>query len=342
MNAGALPAAGLCTAASVLLLTVAAFGADSASTGEGSEAFGLISEQVILIATVVATAASLPALIEFLVDRRKRKERIALSLDDLTVADLDVRLAGLDELLADIADLIDRAKNPEAYASLKVGNEILIVGPDQSGKKALAQRIARDAGMHRLIVVYNARNADALTKAKSLIQRYRRQKVMLLLPRLDLAVEHENEEALAELDTLVNTSSGKSNVLVVGTTVKFRPGDIMDSMFGIVLALPGTPPAEAPARPLADDVRRLLADVAKFYLAEAHASGALLSGIGEPEAIERIARTARNPADVEDIIMLARTTALYRQRTAVTRTPEITAETIDKSVRRVIVSAATG
>ena len=145
----------------------------------------LISDQILLIATVIGAVATLPTLIEFLIDRRKRKERIALSLDDLDVDDLDVRLAGLDVLLQDIADLIDRAKNPEAYASLQVGNEILIVGPSLSGKKALAYKIAKEAGMDRLIVVYNARNADALAKAKSLIQHYRRQKVMLLLPRLD-------------------------------------------------------------------------------------------------------------------------------------------------------------
>src|SRR5215475_12498445 len=148
----------------------------------------LISDQILLIATVIGAVATLPTLIEFLIDRRKRKERIALSLDDLDVDDLDVRLAGLDVLLQDIADLIDRAKNPEAYASLQVGNEILIVGPSLSGKKALAYKIAKEAGMDRLIVVYNARNADALAKAKSLIQHYRRQKVMLLLPRLDNVV----------------------------------------------------------------------------------------------------------------------------------------------------------
>ena len=151
--------------------------------GEGG-AVTLVSNQIILIATVVGAVATLPTLIEFLIDRRKRKERIALSLDDLPVADLEVRLAGLDGLLADIADLIDRARHPEAYASLKIGNEILIIGPAASGKKTLAQRIARDAGMERLIIVYNARNADALTSAKSLLQRYRRHKVMLLLPRL--------------------------------------------------------------------------------------------------------------------------------------------------------------
>jgi hypothetical protein len=284
--------------------------------------------------------ATLPTLIEFLIDRRKRKERIALSLDDLAVADLDVRLAGLDALLADIVDLIDRAKHPEAYASLKIGNEILIIGPAASGKKTLAQRIAKDAGMDRLIIVYNARNADALTSAKSLLQRYRRHKVMLLLPRLDNVVEDEDEEILAELDALIETTTERSNVQVVGTAVGFEPGGLLDNMFGIVLALPGTPVKHAREHPIPDDARRMLIEVARFYLAEAKADGFALIGLDEAALVERIARTARNPADVADIIVLAETTALHRQRTGVAKLPEINAEIVEKSIRRVIVTPA--
>ena len=200
--------------------------------------------------------ATLPALIEFLIDRRKRKERIALSLDDLDVGDIDVPLAGLDGLLRDIADLIDRAKHPDAYDTLRVGNEILIIGPNLNGKKALARRIAKEAGMDRLIVVYNPRNADALAKAKSLIVHYRRQKVMLLLPRLDHVAEHEDDEVFAELDALIDTTSNLSNTLVVGTAVVFEPNGLLDNMFGIVLALPGTPLAARTNKALISPRRR--------------------------------------------------------------------------------------
>jgi hypothetical protein len=313
-----------------------AFGQDN---GEGG-AVTLVSDQIILIATVIGAVATLPTLIEFLIDRRKRKERIALSLDDLTVADLEVRLAGLDALLADIVDLIDRAKHPEAYASLKIGNEILIIGPAASGKKTLAQRIAKDAGMDRLIIVYNARNADALTSAKSLLQRYRRHKVMLLLPRLDHVVEDEDEEVLAELDALIETTTERSNVQVVGTAVDFEPGGLLDNMFGIVLALPGTPVKHAREHPVPDDTRRMLVEVARFYLAEAKTDGFALIGLDEAALVDRIARTARNPADVADIIVLAETTALHRQRTGVAKSPEITSEIVEKSIRRVIVTPA--
>jgi len=305
-----------------------------------SDTASLISDQIILIATVLGTVAALPTLIEFLIDRRKRRERIALSLDDIAVADLDVRLAGLDQLLVDIADLIDRAKNPDVYASLKVGNEILIIGPTLCGKKALAHKIAREAGMDRLIVVYNARNADALTKAKSLIQHYRRQKVMLLLPRLDNVVEHEDEEALAELDALIDTSSSMSNVQVVGTAVDFQPGGMLDNMFGIVLALPGSPVGHVREHALSDEARRMLVDVARFYLEQTKAAGFTLSGLDDQAVIDRITRVARNPADVEDITVLAQTTALYRQRIGATKMPEVTGETIERSIRRVIVTPA--
>jgi hypothetical protein len=300
----------------------------------------LISDQIILIATVVGAVATLPTLIEFLIDRRKRKERIALSIDDLEVADLDVRLAGLDALLRDIADLIDRAKNPEAYASLQVGNEILIVGPNLSGKKSLAYRIAKDAGMDRLIVVYNARNADALTKAKSLVQHYRRQKVMLLLPRLDNVVDNEDEEVLAELEALVDTSTNMSNVQVIGTAVDFEPGGLLDNMFGIVLTLPGTPVAHSREHPLGDDARRLLVDVARFYLASTKDAGFALDGLDDEAVVDRITHAARNPADIEDITVLAQTTARYRQRTGLTKTPQITTEILERSIRRVIVTPA--
>src|SRR5262249_12660294 len=249
----------------------------------------------------------------------------------------DVRLAGLDALLRDIADLIDRAKNPEAYASLQVGNEILIVGPSLSGKKALAYKIAKEAGMNRLIVVYNARNADALAKAKSLIQHYRRQKVMLLLPRL-ATVTDDDEEVLAELEALVDTSTTMRNVQVVGTAVDFEPSGLLDNLFGIVLTLPGTPVAHAREHALRDDARRLLVDVACFYLAAARDAGFALDGLDDRAVVDRITQAARSPADVEDITVMAQTTALYRQRKGLTKTPQITSDILERSIRRVIVT----
>lgn len=307
-----------------------------------STALTLLAEQIILIATVIGMVAALPTLIEFWIDRRKRRERIALSLDDLDVAEIDTPLAGLDGLLREIADLIDRAKHPDAYDTLRVGNEILIIGPNLNGKNALARRIAKDAGLDRLIIVYNPRSADALAKAKSLIWHYRRRKVMLLLPRLDHVAEHEDDEVFAELDALIDTTSSLSNVLVVGTAVRFEPNGLLDNMFGIVLALPGTPlaPQQQRGQDVADEARRVLLEVAQFYLQQATGGGYILQDIDEPAAVQRIGDAARSAADVEDIVVLCQTTAIYRKRSGITAVPEITAEIIEKSIRRVIVTQA--
>ena len=84
----------------------------------------------------------------------------------------------------------------------------------------------------------------------------------------------------------------------------------------------------------------MLVEVARFYLAEAKADGFALVGLDEAALVDRIARTARNPADVADIIVLAERTALYRQRTGAAKSPEISAEIVEKSIRRVVVTPA--
>ncbi|HEY0757622.1 MAG TPA: hypothetical protein VGD59_00005, partial [Acidisarcina sp.] len=71
----------------------------------------LLTEELLVFATVVGSVAALPAFIEFVADRRKRRERVYLSLEDVPVSSLNPRLAGMDELLAGIADLIDRARS---------------------------------------------------------------------------------------------------------------------------------------------------------------------------------------------------------------------------------------
>ena len=67
---------------------------------------------------------------------RKRKERIDLSLEDEVASALSrPRVAGMDDLLTNIADLIDRARNPSAYQDLKIGNEVLIIGPTNTRER---------------------------------------------------------------------------------------------------------------------------------------------------------------------------------------------------------------
>jgi hypothetical protein len=304
----------------------------------GSDSALLLTEEILVLATIVGSVAALPAFIEFVSDLRKRRERVYLSLDDVPVSSLSPRLAGLEDLLAGIADLVDRARTPSAYQDLKIGNEVLIIGPNQSGKKSLAQRIAQMAGMERLVTVYNPRDSDALAKAKGIVRGYKRKKVMLLLPRIDLAYQMGDPELLAELDALIETTSEHPNVLVVATTVWFASNTDLDNMFGIKLALPGAGlnPADRPE--ISAEEERMLSEVAHFYLAEAQRRGFQLSGMTEDEFRARILDVVVNPAEIEDIVVLCETTALYRKRTRQTANTIFTREILETAIARVVAS----
>jgi len=295
-------------------------------------------EQVAAFGAVLEAIVLLPILLEFLGERRKRRHNVELSLEVTEVAGLDASLAGLDELLEDIRDLIDRARYPEAYAELSLGNEILIAGAALSGKKTLARRIAKDAKFDRIITVYNPRNTDALARAKYLARRARNKKVMLLLPRLDLINEREDEELVVELDALIEAISELSHALVVGTTCRYMPNGEIDNLFGIALTLPGAPIEASPQPPLLAETHRMLAGVAEFYLDRALHGGYRLADISRDGFIARVLMSATNPAQIEDLIVLCQTSAIYRQRIKETRDRQITSEILEIALRRVVVS----
>ncbi len=303
----------------------------------GSDQALLITEQLLVFATVIGSVGMLPALIEFVSDRRKTKERIDLSLEDEPVDALRPRLAGMDELLASIEDLVDRARHPEVYEDLKIGNEVLIIGPAQSGKKSLAQTIAKRTGMERLVTVYNPRDSDALAEAKSLVRGYKWKRVMLLLPRIDLAYKESDPEVLAELDALIESTSERANVLVVATATTFVPDSDLDNTFGIKLVLPGAEVLETDRREIPEDAQRMLADVAAFYLSEARRRGFALEGMADAEYCRAVLDGAMNPAEIEDIVTLCETTALYRRRTKQTAKLVITPEILETAIGRVVV-----
>ena len=240
-------------------------------------------------------------------------------------------------MLNSIADLIDRARNPAAYQDLKIGNEVLIIGPNQTGKKSLAQRIAQLAGMDRVVTVFNPRDSDALAKAKSLVRGYKWQKVMLLLPRIDLAYQQGDPEVLTELDALIETTSERQNVLVAATTVSFEANSDLDNIFGIKLVLPGAKVGKAHREEIPEDAQRMLAEVTNFYLAEAKRRGFVLQGLDEQAFCERILENVINPAEVEDIVALCETTALYRKRSKQTTDLVFTSEILDLAMARVVV-----
>jgi len=297
----------------------------------------LITEEMLVFATVIGSAAALPVLIEFITERRKRKERIDLSLEDEPVSALHPRLAGMDGLLDGIADLIDRARNPAAYGELKIGNEVLIIGPNQSGKKSLAQKIAILAGMERIVTVYNPRDSDALAKAKGLVRGYKRPKVLLLLPRIDLAYQQSNPELLTELDALIETTSERQNVLVIATTVSFEADSDLDNMFGIKIALPGAQVKHRSRGEIPDDAQRVLAEVARYYLDTAIARGFRLEAMTPEAFCGRILQAVINPAEIEDIVVLCETAALYRKRKRDEAALKFTADILETAIRRVVV-----
>jgi hypothetical protein len=297
----------------------------------------LITEELLVFATVVGSAAALPVLIEFITERRKRKERIDLSLEDEPVSALHPRLAGMDGLLDGIADLIDRARNPSVYGELKIGNEVLIIGPNQSGKKSLAQKIAILAGMERIVTVYNPRDSDALAKAKGLVRGYKRSKVLLLMPRIDLAYQQSNPELLTELDALIETTSERQNVLVIATTVTFEADSDLDNMFGIKIALPGAEVKHRSRGEIAPEAQRVLAEVARYYLDTAISGGFQLQDMTAEAFCGRILQAVINPAEIEDIVVLCETAALYRKRKRDETALKITADILETAIRRVVV-----
>jgi hypothetical protein len=303
----------------------------------GNNSALLYTEQVLVFAVFVGSVAALPAFIEFVSEVRKRKERIDLSLEDEMVSTIRPRFAGMDALLASIADLIDRARNPGAYQDLKIGNEVLIIGPSQTGKKSLAQRIAQLAGMDRIVTVFNPRDSDALAKAKSLVRGYKRQKVMLLLPRIDLAYQQGDPEVLTELDALIETTSERQNVLVAATTVSFEANSELDNIFGIKLVLPGANVGKTHKLDIPEESERMLQEVATYYLNEAQRRGFVLQGMDERNFCDRILESVINPAEVEDIVALCETTALYRKRSKQTNELLFTQEILELAMARVVV-----
>jgi len=303
----------------------------------GGDAALLITEQLLVFATVVGSVAALPSFIEFISELRKRRERIDLSLEDEPVEALRPRLAGMDSLLESIEDLVDRARHPEVYEELKIGNEVLIIGPHQSGKKSLAHTLAKRSGMERLVTVYNPRDSDALAKAKSLVRGYKWQKVMLLLPRIDLAYKESDPEVLAELDALIESTSERANVLVVATATSFEPDSDLDNSFGIKLALPGAEVLEVHRREIPEDAQQMLAEVAQFYLGEAQRRGFALKNLSPEEFCRRVLEGAMNPAEIEDIVVLCETTALFRRRTRAASALVITPQILETAIGRVVI-----
>lgn len=330
-----------------LLAAVAAVAGDpttvaaAAEAGEeGARTVSFLGEQLIVLATVVATIAALPELIEFLMDRRKRRERVALSLDYSPPPVIPVVLAGLEELEAGIEDLVDCARHPESYRFGNRDNEILIIGRTMSGRRSLALRFAQRAALDRVMTVYNTRHAEVLSEAKRLIERGRRERVMLLLPDLDLAFGRDDDDLRAELMALIETASGHDHITVVATATNFVPDSELDNLFAIKLVMPGTMLEEVTIRGPGRDANRVHIAVATHYLRQAMSNGLHLKGLDEEQVVRAITARVSNPGEIRDIINLALVASTWHQRQTHDPHPYLTRFTLEASLGRVVVNAS--
>jgi hypothetical protein len=125
-------------------------------------------------------------------------------------------------------------------------------------------------------------------------------------------------------------------VLVIATTVSFEANSDLDNIFGIKLSLPGAKVDAADRLEIPDDAERMLAEVASFYLREAQRRGFQLHGMTEEEFRARVLECAMNPAEIEDIVVLCQTTALYRKRTKKAPATTFTREILETAIGRVV------
>jgi hypothetical protein len=301
-----------------------------------------------LLVETALVVVLVPELLRYRAEMRKTEERIGLNIETFDPRKNTQRVFGLDHITDDIRDLIDRAKNQAAYAGIDVGNEILIVGPEQSGKKALAAHIAKLADIGRAIVVHNPRDADVLGRAKRMIEnrpsfwkraarratfrqsRPNTEKTLLLLPGLDSANDNKGEAWCDLLEALIEISSSLPHVLVVGTVKRYKRDGEVASWFGTVLPLPNK------------DSRNwniMVREVAEGFLQEAIRENYRLTGMEAEAFITRILDVKPNPAEVKDIFAQCKTLATFEQRDGKEAGLLLTPEKLDVAIERVLPKA---
>ena len=281
--------------------------------------------------------------------QRNIRDRVEVNLEILNLRYNQQPVYGLQDIIDSISDIIDRIRTPEPYQkamSIVSGNEILIAGSTQTGKKALALEIARQAGIQRAIVVYNPRDAEALARAKKLINaspnRARRlwrsvcQKVtqhqpkttLLLLPGLDEEINGQKNEAWRDqLEALIETASSKPHILVVGTTTHYHSTNDVASWFGTVIEFPD---------PDSPEWQVMVNAIAGGFLEATQKSGYTLHDITSSKFITDMLARKPTPAEIQDIFVHCQTQAIYLWRQEPSRTLALTPAILDRAIRRVI------
>lgn len=305
--------------------------------------FGLLTEQLIVLATVAGAVAAMPALLEWLAERRRRREFLALSLDEVDLRTREVRSAGLDPLVAENADLIDAIRSPERYPkAATTGNEILILGVPMSGRKSLALRLAQEAGLQRALVLHNAANVDALAWSRDRILRMRGVTWLLLIPNLDrVFARADDDEVVSQLEALVEASSEQRNIVVIATADSLVPDSTLDNLFGIKLLMPGTTAVLPRTPPRSNDALAYHRAVAEHYVkrfAEHQVQFSGIQGLDRDAFIARLLSLVSNPAEIEDICTLCLNAAIFRSHHGGSRT--IDAGIIDRALARTLVGVS--
>ncbi|MBV8061405.1 MAG: hypothetical protein JO126_00495 [Alphaproteobacteria bacterium] len=289
-----------------------------------------------LLAETAIAIVLAPEFIRHLAQRSEREARIALNIETIDPRKAKQPIFGLEPLSAQIGDVIDRARDPAAYANLDVGNEILIVGPEQSGKKALALHIGKLAAMRRAIIVYNPRDADVLARAKHMLERTRKppgrysaEKTLLILPGLDPAYGNKGEAWCDQLEALIETASNLPHVLIIGTVNAYERKGEVANWFGTILTLPAQGSAAW---------RSMIYAIADGFMDSAlqEAPRCTLSGLDRTAFIGRVMQTDPTPAEVKDIFAQCETLATFRQRKGQTATNIITPDILDVAIERVV------
>jgi len=303
----------------------------------------------------------------YLEKRRSIEERVALNIERTDLTHITQPVYALDKLLESIADLIDRVREPELYKNIRAGNEILIVGSPQGGKKALAFEIARLAGIHSAITVYNPRDPETLIHAKKLIEKKpkliernwrlvsrsvtRRPTELLLLPGLNDVNIITGEAWHDQLEALIEAASNLPHVLVIGTTDKYTPTGSVASWFGTVLEIPsehsGEPsstqgqlnlPSTSTGR---GEWEEMIGKIAQGYLDSALKENYILKETSVKSFIKKILKVRPSPAEIQDIFAHLMTLAVYMKKTQKETDLVFTDTSLKTAIRRVIRPANT-